>query len=44
MPREFGGRLKRGEKKLRNKKIVEVNFRSTVYFHKGLIRMKTITV
>jgi hypothetical protein len=29
---EFGGRSKRSEKKLRNKKIVEVNFRSTAYF------------
>jgi hypothetical protein len=31
MPREFGGRLKRSEKKIRNKKIVNMNFRSTVF-------------
>jgi hypothetical protein len=32
MPLEFGGRSKRSEKKLKNKKIVEVKFRSTLYF------------
>jgi hypothetical protein len=32
VPPEFGGRSKRSKEKLRNKKLVEVNFRSTVYF------------
>jgi hypothetical protein len=42
--REFGGRSKTSEKKnRRNKKVVEVNFRSTVYFYKRPTRMKTIT-
>jgi hypothetical protein len=31
MPREFEGRLERSEKKLRNKRIAEINFRSNVY-------------